>query len=256
MQIEKGRKRVIIEGVAPEIDGGRFAIKRTIGEKVVVEADIFADSHDAISCVVLFRRDDETEWSELPMVPLVNDRWQAEFTITDLVRYHYTVRAWIDRFKSWSRDLAKRVEADQEVSVELQIGAGLVKEAAQRATGDHSAKLQAYVGALRSGGNEGIQQALSSELAKLMYRYDNRQYAHTYPRELTVTSDPEYARFSAWYELFPRSCSPEPGVHGTFKDCEARLPYVASMGFDVLYLPPIHPIGRAHRKGKNNTTTA
>ncbi|MDX1520244.1 MAG: alpha-1,4-glucan--maltose-1-phosphate maltosyltransferase [Anaerolineae bacterium] len=256
MQLKEGGKRVIIEGVAPEIDAGRFAIKRTVGEKVTVEADIFTDGHDAISCVLQYRPESETDWSEVPMQPLVNDRWQAEFIVTEMGRYRYTVQGWIDRFKSWSRDLAKRVEAGQDVSVELLIGAELIEAASARASGDDAAKLQTYAAALRSGGEEGVYQALSPTLAKLMYRYDDRRFAHTYPTELAVIVDPEYARFSAWYELFPRSFSPEPGEHGTFKDVEAQLPYVASMGFDILYLPPIHPIGRVHRKGKNNSTTA
>jgi starch synthase (maltosyl-transferring) len=256
MQLEEGAKRVIIEGVAPEVDAGRFAIKRTAGEKVQVEADIFTDGHDAISAVLWFRAEHAAEWNEVPLVALVNDRWQGEFTVTELGRYVYTIQAWIDRFKSWSRDLAKRVKANQEVSIELLIGAALVEDAAQRAAGDDAASLWAAIETLRGGGPDGVAQALSPELAALVYRYDDRRFAHTYPKELAVVVDPEYARFSAWYELFPRSFSPEPGRHGTFKDCEAQLPYVAGMGFDILYLPPIHPIGRAHRKGKNNSTTA
>lgn len=255
MQHEDGRKRVIIEGVTPEIDAGRFAIKRTVGEKVTVEADVFTDGHDAISGVLRYRPENAADWSEVPLAPLVNDRWQAEFVVAELGGYRYTVQAWIDRFKSWSRDLVKRVNAGQDVTVDLLIGAELAEEATHRAAGDDAVKLQAYVAALRSGGDEGVEQALSPELAELMYGYYDRRFAYTYPKELAVVVDPEYARFSAWYELFPRSCSSEPGRHGTFKDCEAYLPYVASMGFDILYLPPIHPIGRMHRKGKNNSTT-
>lgn len=256
MQLEEGAKRVIIERATPEIDAGRFAIKRTVGEKVTVEADIFTDGHDAISAVLQFRHAGSEGWTEVTMRPLVNDRWQAEFVITEMEQYTYTVQAWIDRFKSWARDLRKRVDARQDVSVELLIGAAMVADAITRASGDDATRLKAAEAVLRAGGQTGIDRALSTELGDLMYRYDARRFATTYDRELAVTVDPEYARFSAWYELFPRSCSPVPGQHGTFKDCEARLPYVASMGFDVLYLPPIHPIGRVHRKGKNNTTTA
>ncbi len=256
MQLEDGRNRVIIERVSPEIDAGRFPIKRTVGEKVVVEADVFIDGHDAISCVLQYHPQGAADWNEVPLVPLVNDRWRAELVVTEVGRYQYTVQGWIDRFKSWSRDLAKRVNAGQNVTVDLLIGAGLVEAAAQHAAGDDAAKLQAAAAALRAGGDEGIGSALSAELAELMYRYDDRRFAHTYPIELSIVVDPEYARFSAWYELFPRSCSPEPGQHGTFKDCVARLPYVASMNFDILYLPPIHPIGRLYRKGKNNSTVS
>lgn len=258
MKNEEGRKRVIIEGVSPEIDAGQFPIKRVIGEKVEVEADIFSDSHEAISCVLRYRHEDTTAWLEVPLMPLVNDRWQAEFTVTELGRYYYTIQAWVDPFKSWSRDLAKRVEAGQNVSVDLLIGANLVRAAAasQHASGADALRFQAYLATLQAGGNEGVEQALSAELAALMDRYYDRCFAQTYPQELAVVVDPVYARFGAWYEFFPRSFGPEPGQHGTFKDCEGMVDYVASLGFDILYLPPIHPIGVAYRKGKNNTTAA
>jgi starch synthase (maltosyl-transferring) len=253
---ESGRSRVIIEGVAPEIDGGRFPIKRIAGEQVVVEADVFTDGHDAISCVLLYRKDGDPEWSALPMAALVNDRWRGAFPVAQLGRYCYTLLAWIDRFKTWSRDLAKRVEASQDVTVDLLIGAELVEAAQARAGEIDAGRLGTYAQALRSGGTEGARQALSAELAELIDRHAERLFATTYAKELEVAVDRERARFGAWYELFPRSCAPDPGQHGTFKDVEERLAYVASMGFDVLYLPPIHPIGRSFRKGRNNTTTA
>lgn len=256
MPTKDGQQRVIIEGVRPEIDAGRYPIKRVTGEKVVVEADIFTDSHDAISAVLRYRRVEASEWLETPMRPLVNDRWQAEFTVAELGRYQYTVQAWIDRFKSWARDLSKRVEAGQDVKIDLLIGAALIEETIPNATGADADRLKAAAATLRAGAAGAVTQALAPELADLMYRYYDRRYARTYPRELVVWVDPPYARFSAWYEFFPRSFGPKPGQHGTFKDAEAMLPYVASMGFDILYLPPIHPVGRAHRKGKNNTTMA
>jgi starch synthase (maltosyl-transferring) len=245
----------VIEGVAPEIDGGRFPIKRRSGEQVVVEADVFTDGHDALSCVLLYRRDADTDWTEVAMAPLVNDRWRGAFAVSELGRYRYTIQAWVDRFKTWSRDLAKRVEAGQDVTVDLLIGAELIEAARQRAGEIDAGRLQLYVEALRTGGSEGARQALSIELQALMERHAERQFATSYAKELEVAVDRERARFGAWYELFPRSCAPEPGQHGTFKDVEERLPYVASMGFDVLYLPPIHPIGRSFRKGRNNSTT-
>lgn len=256
MSQEKGRKRVIIEGVKPEIDGGRFPIKRVIGDTVVVEADIFADSHDAISCALRYRRENEAEWKEVPMTPLVNDRWQAEFDVTEIGRYRYTIQAWIDRFKSWARDLRKRVDAGQDVTIDLKIGANIVKETLKEASGDDAERLQAYVGALRVGGDAAVQQALAPELAALMARYYDRRFAHTYPQELAVVVDLYQARFGAWYEFFPRSFGPKPGQHGTFRSAAGMMKHVALMGFDILYLPPIHPIGQAHRKGKNNTTEA
>jgi starch synthase (maltosyl-transferring) len=263
LKAEEGRSRVIIEGVTPEIDGGRFPIKRIAGEQVEVEADIFTDGHDAISCVLLYRKDDQPDWSEAPMAALVNDRWHGAFSVERVGRYHYTLHAWVDRFKTWTRDLAKRVEAGQDVTVDLLIGAELIEAAQKRAGEIDAGRLGLYAEALRAGGPstgsgqaEGARQAFSEELAGLMNRHAERQFSTAYPKELQVTVDRERARFSAWYELFPRSCSPEPGQHGTFRDVEERLAYVASMGFDVLYLPPIHPIGRAFRKGPNNTTTA
>ena len=254
MQPEEGRNRVIIEGVKPEIDAGRFPIKRILGDEVVVEADILADGHDALSCVLLYRKEGDATWSEVAMEALGNDRWQASFTVKELGRYHYTVQGWVDRFKTWSRDLTKRVEAGQDISLDLLIGAELVESARQQADQLDATWLSTYAEGLHSGGEEATRHALSPELARLMSIYGKRYFITRYDRELEVIVDRELARFGAWYELFPRSCSPIPGQHGTFKDVEACLPYVASMGFDVLYLPPIHPIGTSFRKGRNNTT--
>ncbi len=258
MGMEIGRRRVIIEGVKPEIDGGRFPIKRTVGEKVVVEADIFTDSHDALFCVVLHRKEGDSHWQESPMGLLINDRWRGSFTVTELGRYRYTVQAWVDHFKSWHQALGKKVEAGQDVSIDLPVGAALVEEASKRASGKDAKRLRELGASLRSSGKSSarIPPALEEELAQLMAKYPDREFATTHERELIVVVDPEKACFSAWYMTFPRSCGPESGQHGTFKDCQARLPYIAAMGFDVLYFPPIHPIGQTHRKGRNNTPVA
>jgi starch synthase (maltosyl-transferring) len=256
---EQGRFRVIIEGVKPEIDGGRFPIKRVIGDEVVVEADIFVDGHDVLSALLLYRKEDDPEWIEIPMALLVNDRWQGSFVVTELGHYRYTLMAWVDRFKSWRRDLTKRVEADQDISVNLLAGAQLITEASQRVSHPDSQRMHDLAKTLQSthmDQKDRAQLALSDEVARLIDRYSDRQFATTYPKELLVVVDREKARFSTWYEMFPRSCAPEPGRHGTFSDCEARLPYVAEMGFDVLYFPPIHPIGQTNRKGKNNVLKA
>jgi len=255
MQPEEGRKRVIIESVTPEIDAGRFPIKRIVGDEIVVEADVLADSHDALSCALLYRKESEAEWSEVSMEPLGNDRWQGSFQVQEMGRYLYTVTGWIDHFKSWSRDLAKRLEARQDLSVDLQIGAEMVEAASKRTNQMDKALLSTFAQALNAGGVEASRHALSEELARLMAVHSERRFATTYDKELVIVVDRELARFGAWYELFPRSCSPLPGRHGTFKDVEERmLPYVASMGFDILYLPPIHPIGSSFRKGRNNTS--
>jgi starch synthase (maltosyl-transferring) len=258
VQREEGTRRVVIEGVTPEIDAGRFSIKRTVGERVVVEADVFADGHEALACMLLYRRQDAADWTTLPMIPLSNDRWRGEFGVSELGRYRYTLQAWVDRFTSWRRDLTKRLAAEQDITVDLQIGAGLVLEASQRAAGADAERLRHWASSLRRGdkGAEAPQMALDEELALLMAQYPDQSCATTYDRELVVVVDRDKARFSTWYEMFPRSCATVPGQHGTFKDCEALLPYVAAMGFDVLYVPPIHPIGHTHRKGRNNTPVA
>ncbi|HYI15645.1 MAG TPA: maltotransferase domain-containing protein, partial [Thermomicrobiales bacterium] len=253
--MEDGRSRVVIEGVYPEIDGGRFPIKRTIGEAVVVEADAFTDGHDAISLVLLHRHESDDGWTEVPMSLLVNDRWRGEFLATDLGRACYTLVGWVDRFKTWSRDLRKRLDAEQDVQVDLLIGAQLIEEAAGHAPASDARSMQAVATSLRANEKGAAKRVFSPELAWLMDRYTVRHFETRYERELPVTVDPVLARFSTWYELFPRSASPEPGRHGTFADVEAQLPEIAAMGFDVLYLPPIHPIGRSFRKGPNNTTT-
>jgi starch synthase (maltosyl-transferring) len=250
------RQLVVIEGVWPEIDGGRFPIKRTIGERVVVEADIFTYGHEAVAADLLFWHTRQPAPERVPFVPLGNDRWRAEFTVEQLGEYRYTVVAWRDPFLTWQHDLDKRLAAGQDVSVELEIGARLVEEAASRAPGEEAAWLRATAQDLRAGGHPALARARSPDLAQQMRRWGDRSSLCRYPRDLVVVVDRERARFSSWYELFPRSYAATPGAHGTFADLERHLPYVAEMGFDVLYLPPIHPIGETHRKGRNNSPTA
>ena len=249
-----GRRRVVIEGVTPEIDAGGFPAKRSVGERLTVEADVFADGHDALACVLRWRHESSELWNDVPMVPVVNDRWRGEFMVGELGRYFYTVQGWVDAFETWSRQFAKRVEAGQDITQELEVAARMIDATATRADGSDSNRLRAYAAAMRKG-RASASSALGGELAQLMDRYADKSLAVTYSRELSVTVDPERARFSAWYELFPRSAG-NPGAHGTFADVERRLPEIASMGFDVLYLPPIHPIGHSNRKGANNATAA
>ena len=252
MEVKEGRRRVVIEGVQPEVDGGRFPIKRTVGERVVVEADVFADGHDLVAASLLHRREQDRVWSEVPMAPLVNDRWRAAFPVTELGRYRYTLRAWIDRFGTWRRDFGRKLEAGQSVSVELRSGVDMVERAAKRATGAAASALRDWARRLPLD----PEAALLPELAAKMASYPDRRFGSAYGRELSVVVDRERARFSAWYELFPRSAAAEPGRHGTFADVEERLPYIQDLGFDVVYLPPIHPIGRSFRKGRDNAVTA
>ncbi len=251
----ESKQRVIIEGVNPELDGGRFAIKRTLGERVEVEVDVFTDSHDAISGVLKYRKREAGGWSEAPLEFLVNDRWRAGFQPPELGHYLYTISAWIDHFKSWRNEFGKREQAE-DIQLALLMGADLVEAAGKRASGADARQLKAKAKILR--GEDDLWQrrelALEPALAELIDRYPDRSLATEYGKELAVVVDDERARYSTWYELFPRSCGPE-GQHGTFRDVEGWLPRIAEMGFDVLYLPPIHPIGRINRKGKNNTLT-
>lgn len=253
-----GRRRVVIEGVRPQIDCGRFAAKCEVGDDFVVEADVFADGHDEVACRLLWRHGGAREWCHAPMRPLGNDRWRGSFRAERLGRHRFTVAGWIDAFGSWRRDLRKRLGAGQDVAVDLLIGAALIERAAGRARGDDRHELANAAAALRGPlpSERKAQHALDPRLATVMPRYPDLEHMTIYDRQLTVVADPVRARFSAWYELFPRSTGAVPGRHGTFRDVEAWLDYVAGMGFDVLYLAPIHPIGETNRKGPNNRVDA
>jgi starch synthase (maltosyl-transferring) len=255
----RDRRRVIIEGVAPEIDGGRFPAKRVVGDDVVVEADIFTDGHEAISARLLSRHERERRWREAIMDSLGNDRWRASFPVEKLGRHLYTFEAWIDPFKGWRRDMQKRLAAYQDVSVDLIIGGELLEAASRRARGRDARTLADHAQHVLDTSvdvTDRIRLVMSDEVDDLALRYPDLENATRYERELELIVEPERARFSAWYELFPRSTAPEPGRHGTFADVERRLDYVEELGFDTLYLPPVHPIGRARRKGPNNRETA
>jgi starch synthase (maltosyl-transferring) len=254
--VREGRRRVVIEGVRPEVDFGRFPVKRAAGERVVVEADVFTDGQDLVTAGLRYRREEDRSWDEVRMEPIGNDRWRGSFVVSDLGSYRFGIRAWIDRFGTWRSRLEKKIAAAQNVEPDLVIGAELVARTARLATGEPARKLRAFAQALRSPEEGAAAAALDPELAELMGAYPDRRLQTSSAREVEVLVDREQARFSTWYELFPRSTSPDRARAGTFADVEKRLPYVAGMGFDVLYLPPIHPIGRTNRKGKNNRVGA
>ena len=233
-----GRRRVIVEGVEPEIDAGRFPIKRTTGERVVVEADIFADGHEVVSAVL---KVGDREW---PMKALVNDRWRGEFTVSELGLHSYTIEAWVNHFETWRRDVEKKRKAEMEIGSELLAGAQMLEHAAARAPKTESRELQDAANRLLTG-----DVAVDERISQLMFRHAERLFPARYERDLKLLVEPELARFSAWYEMFPRSV-------GTFRDCERVLPEIAGMGFDILYFPPIHPIGQSFRKGPNNRLEA
>jgi starch synthase (maltosyl-transferring) len=253
----EGRERVVIESVTPEIDCGRYPVKRVAGDELVVQADIFSDGHDEVAAVLLYRKLDEQTWQETPLQRLDNDRWQGSFTLAEPGVYHYTLVGWVDRFLTWQKDLQKRNEAGQDLAVDILIGVGLIEKAAEVATGEVAARLHQAAAALGHATNrqKAVVLGLDPDLAGLISACCARGLATRYHRELAVTVDRERALFSTWYELFPRSCG-APGTHGTLRDCAALLPEIAELGFDVLYLPPIHPIGTSKRKGKANATAA
>ena len=258
---DEGRRRVVIEHIKPNLGDG-FAIKRTPGEEVVVEADIFADGHDKIAARLLYRFLDKKtgqEWREVPMTPLVNDRWQARFTVEHVGRYEYTVEAWVDHFASWQHALHARVAAAQEdLESEFLEGAAMIRAAAERA-GEADRPWLLEAAAVLGGSGSAVERAelgLSPELAARMAAAPDRRYATRAEPPLRVTVDRERARFSSWYEMFPRSAGPDPSRSATFREAAERIPEIAAMGFDVLYLPPIHPIGKTNRKGRNNSLVA
>ena len=255
---ERGRRRVAIEAVTPVVDCGRWPIKRIQGDRITVEADMFADGHEEIRGVLLWRHENAAEWSQADLELFFNDRWRATFAVHEIGRYFYSIRGWVDRYQTWRHDLAKRVAAGVDVTIDLLIGARLVAEAGDRAKGADGARLAEFAAQIAGEKSPSERAAVADNpvLVALMERYPDLQFATTLDLPLAVTVDRPRARFSAWYEMFPRSTSAAAGRHGTFADCEARLPYVAEMGFDVLYFPPIHPIGAAFRKGKNNAPGA
>ncbi|GAB3529691.1 alpha-1,4-glucan--maltose-1-phosphate maltosyltransferase [Pontibacter brevis] len=256
-----GTKRIVIENVKPEINCGRFPAKRVVGEEVTVTADIFGDGHDEVKAQLIYRntRDTDSEnWTAVPMEFLGNDRWQVTFKPDSMGRYEYTLEGWVDHFYTWQKGLKKKFEAGQDIAVELQIGAEMIEATAAPAEEQLRDKLHSIAHQLRHNPNhaDAVALATGSEVSELMSTTGERQNVTTYDKRLQLYVERKKALFSAWYEFFPRSASPLAGQHGTFKDCERLLPRIAEMGFDTIYLPPIHPIGHAFRKGKNNNPSS
>ena len=297
----KGRARVVIEQITPEVDGGRHPVCRVLGDKVTITAAIFGDGHDHVAARLLYRPEAESEWRFTPMIAGVNDFWSASFTVDKLGPWHYAILGWIDHFDTWISDLRKRLAAQpipvetqslasrarngsvavadpppgapankdglhsgahpasQDIPLAMRSGAILMDQVAARATGADAKSLSGSSRFLIALANRNLSYydfPLDQETVGLVAKYPDLSFASQSDPLLTVWVDRERAQFSAWYEMFPRSASPVPGKHGTFADVEAQLPEIAAMGFDILYLPPIHPIGRAFRKGKNNAVTA
>jgi starch synthase (maltosyl-transferring) len=245
---------IIIEGITPMVDCGRYPAKSIVGEPCVVEADIFRDGHQLLRAAVKWRRKDEESFSEAPMAALDNDRWRGAFTPGENARYVFTVEAWTDLYASWLGDFAKKVRAGRDVSSDLLEGIALLESIARRAQGDDLELVTTSLNALRQ--NSDAESALTivsaPGLVEAAARCGERFGATSYQPMIELTVDRPKAAFGAWYELFVRSQAAVPGRHGTFADAERRLTDIRDMGFDVIYLPPIHPIGQTNRKGPNN----
>ncbi len=246
---------VLIEDVLPQIDCGRYPVKREVGDTLTVSADIFKDGHDALGAVVRYRRVDEDDWHEAEMAFVDNDRWAGSFPLTENTRYVYTVMAFPDAFATWRDEIEKKIAADVEVHLEAQEGIALVLDAAARAGGSDQDQLEAAVAEARAAADSpaAAHLLMTDAVVALMHRHRSRALASTFDRELTVVVDRVRARYASWYSLFPRSAGTVAGRSATFRDVVDQLPRLEAMGFDVLYFTPIHPIGSTNKKGKNNT---
>jgi starch synthase (maltosyl-transferring) len=248
--------RIAIEDVYPEVDGGHHPIKRVLGDRLEVQADIFCDGHDQLRAVINFGQEGQ-EWREAPLVLFDNDRWVGRIHLDKLGMWRYTIEAWIDQFESWRDEFEKKRQAGQPVELELIEGRAIVAAALRQAEPDDFAQLGTLLRNYDGGDTrQRAELMLSGGLRELMVRCQQRGNVVRYPCELEIIVDRKAARFAAWYEMFPRSQGKVPGKSASFDDCIARLPEIAALGFDVVYLVPIHPIGRVNRKGKNNSTVA
>jgi starch synthase (maltosyl-transferring) len=251
---------VVISNVAPQVEEGRFPIKRIVGATLDVEADVFADEDSVIACDLRYRNSLSGEWREAPMRCLQNDRWSGQFTLHEVGRYLYTLEAWVDEFATWRRYLLHKMERDLDITAQLRIGAELITNASEGAPAAEAKQIGLIANSLRTKKATDLREIIryiSSEDFALSMRTRLKPRLTTYyDKTLQVIVDRKKAQFSSWYELFPRSCGPNSNQHGALHDCERYLGYIAGMGFDVLYLPPIHPIGQRQRIGKNGVPVA
>lgn len=278
MKFARGRSRVVIEDVGPQVDGGSHPVRRVLGEDVTITAAIFADGHDLLAGRLLYRHKSERRWRFSTLIAEGNDLWHGSFRVDRIGAWSFTVQGWIDRFQTWASEMKKRLgaqapvsdreasrtqpdaqPASREIPLALRSGSILVREASLRARGIDAKRLAEVAELLNrlAGQNRAFYEyPLDEDVHRLMESYPDLRLATEYEPELPLWVDRERAGFSAWYELFPRSTSAIPGKHGTFADVEMQLPEIAGMGFDILYMPPIHPIGRTFRKGPDNTMNA
>ncbi len=252
------RQRVILHTVTPEIEGGRYPVKRVAGERVDVTCIAFGDGHDHIRVALRYKHLDATDWATTWMTDLGNDRYAGGFSVTERGHYKYEIEGWVDQLMHWHAGFLKKADAGQEMAVELELGAKWLAQAAKDAdkAGATELKRLAKLFNDKKAYNEALGTARSEAFAKTVYSYPVRQFVTTYDNNLLVSVGRQKELFSSWYEIFPRSASPDPSRAGTLKDVIDLLPRVAEFGFDVLYMPPIHPVGERNRKGKNNAVDA
>jgi starch synthase (maltosyl-transferring) len=246
------RPRFFIEDIYPSVDCGRFAVKRTAAEQVEVWADVFREGHDVIAACLLWRRAGAAQWTREPMALNHNDRWMGRFVPPQAGRYEYQIETWTDEFATWRRDHLRKIEAGTALEVDALEGANLISTADVASASDRAVIDDAREQFLGTGATEGL---IGDAVAEVMARHASRDDV-TRSALMALIADRPIASAGAWYEIFPRSQGTIPGRHGTFDDCIARLPEIAALGFDVLYLTPIHPIGRINRKGRNNSLKA
>ena len=254
IKLQGGQSRVVIENVSPDVDGGRYLVKRTIGEIIEISADFVFDGHDQVRAEVLYRHEDQSRNKSLPMEHHGNDRWRASFPAEKTGFYTFTIHAWIDHFFTWHHDFIKKAEAGLNLKVELMEGAEYLKKFNKK-------KIKQVTGWISLLGNtrkynQAVETVLSEEFHDFVASAPDKQFPTKFEREIRIEVERQKSLFSSWYEFFPRSTSAKKGKHGTLKDAINLIPRVKSMGFDVIYLPPVHPIGEVNRKGKNNTVKA
>jgi len=249
--------RLVLEAISPSVEGGDFAVKRVVGERVAVEAVVFADGHEQLAAELAWRASDSGEWQTMRMAQLPNDRWTGELTLDRLGRHEFVVEGWLDRFGGFRRDFGKKLDAGVAQPVDHAEGLALIRAAAERSTGETRAALVGWAERAKAVAGDLDRSAellLSRELAAVMDGADDRSHAIVSPPQ-RIDAERLQARFSSWYELFPRSMTDDKRRHGTFANVVEQLPRIRDMGFDTLYFPPIHPIGKTNRKGPNNTLT-
>ncbi|MHA7101689.1 alpha-1,4-glucan--maltose-1-phosphate maltosyltransferase [Roseivirga pacifica] len=255
--MKSGQKRVVIENVSPEINCSKHAAKRVVNQRFDVSADILCDGHDVLNAHIKYKAASAKKWSYSPMHLVDNDEWAGHFTVEKQGEYQYTVEAWVDYPLTWQHNIERKIADGQKVNVELLDGIQYLEALLKKKAGEE-AYIKELIEAFKDESKymSAINEAQSERLHELFHNNPSKQFATTYDKNLPLYVDRQKALFSAWYEFFPRSTAKKEGEHGTFKDCEDVLPYVSDMGFDVLYFPPVHPIGTDFRKGKNNTTEA